>query len=133
MTALTQIGRELARLLSVADLLVRFVLGGAVVSVFAVIGELFEPKTFAGLFAAAPSVAIATLALTNAKHGPEATAISARWMLVASAALLLYGTCCVWVCRRKRIPIWLGAAASWLVWGATAYTSWWLLRGALAA
>ena len=115
------------------DLLVRFVLGGAVVSAFAAIGELFEPKTFAGLFGAAPSVAVATLALTYAKHGPQATTISARWMLVASAALLLYGACCVWVCRRGWIPVWLGAMASWLVWAATAYASWWLLRGVLVA
>jgi hypothetical protein len=115
----------------VTDLLVRFVLGGAVVSAFAAIGELFEPKTFAGLFGAAPSVAVATLALTYAKHGPDATAISAWWMLVASAALLLYGSCCVWICRRRSIPVWLGATASWLVWAATSYASWWMLRGAL--
>jgi len=32
------------------------------VSAFAVIGDLFKPKSFGGLFGAAPSVALATLA-----------------------------------------------------------------------
>lgn len=117
--------------MTVADLMLRFFLGGAVVSAFAAIGELFEPKTFAGLFGAAPSVAIATLALTYARLGPSATAISARWMLVASGALLFYGTCCIWACRRRWLPVWLGAMASWLVWGAAAYASWVALRGEL--
>jgi len=48
----------------VGELLVRFLVGGALVSVFALLGDLFEPKSFSGLFGAAPSVAIATLALT---------------------------------------------------------------------
>ncbi len=114
------------------DLLLRFFLGGAVVSAFAVIGELFEPKTFAGLFGAAPSMAVATLALTYAERGPAATAISARWMLVATAALVLYGTCCVWVCRRTWIPVRLGAIASWVVWGVTGGAFWLMLRGVSA-
>ena len=39
------------------------------VSLFAVLGDLFEPKTFGGLFGAAPSVALATLALSIHAHG----------------------------------------------------------------
>jgi len=117
----------------VPDLVLRFFIGGAVVSAFAAIGELFEPKTFAGLFGAAPSVAMATLALTYLKLGPSATSTSARWMLVATAALLVYGTSCVWACRRRWIPVWLGAIASWLVWGVTAFALWLALRGVLGA
>jgi hypothetical protein len=117
----------------VADLLVRFLLGGTVVSVFAAIGEVFEPKTFGGLFGAAPSVAIATLALTYVQRGPTAIVISVHWMAVATVALVVYGTCCVWLCRYRRIPVWLGAIASWLVWAATAGASWWVLRGVFAS
>jgi hypothetical protein len=115
-----------------ADMLLRFLIGGAVVSAFAALAELFEPKTFAGLFGAAPSVAIATLSLTYVGLGPSATGTSARWMVVGTAALFVYGSCCVWVCRRQRIPVWLGAVASWLVWGVTAYALWLALRGTLA-
>jgi hypothetical protein len=45
----------------VSQIFIRFLVGGAVVSVFAVIGDLLKPKSFAGLFGAAPSVALATL------------------------------------------------------------------------
>ena len=51
------------------NLLVRFVFGGIAVSMFALTGDLFRPKSFAGLLGAAPSVAIATLALTVAQDG----------------------------------------------------------------
>ena len=39
----------------------RFLVGGLVVSFFAMIGGALKPKSFAGLFAAAPSVALATI------------------------------------------------------------------------
>ena len=127
------VGRGLAPRESVTDLLLRFFIGGTVVSAFAAIGQLFEPKTFAGLFGAAPSIATATLALTYVERGRAATATSAQWMAVATAALFLYATCCVWACRRRRIPVWLGAVASWVVWGAAAVALWWMLRGVLVA
>ena len=48
------------------ELFLRFAIGGIVVSAFAVLGDSFKPKSFAGLFGAAPSLALATLALTIA-------------------------------------------------------------------
>jgi hypothetical protein len=45
------------------ELVFRFFIGGCIVSIFAVIAEVLKPKGFAGLFAAAPSVALATLGL----------------------------------------------------------------------
>jgi hypothetical protein len=50
-------------------MIVRAVLGGFVVSSFALLGDVLKPKSFAGLFGAAPSVALATLALAVHKHG----------------------------------------------------------------
>jgi hypothetical protein len=49
-----------------SQILIRFFVGGAVVSAFAILGDLLKPKSFAGLFGAAPSVALATLGLTVA-------------------------------------------------------------------
>ncbi len=46
-----------------AQYLFRFLVGGAIVSVFACLGDVLKPKSFAGLFGAAPSVALATLGL----------------------------------------------------------------------
>ena len=60
------------------DLLWRFLLSGAIVSLFALLGEVLRPKRFAGIFGGAPSVALATLALTAAKSGPSIAALEAR-------------------------------------------------------
>jgi hypothetical protein len=42
-----------------SELLLRFAIGGIVVSAFATLGDVFKPKSFAGLFEAAPSLALA--------------------------------------------------------------------------
>jgi hypothetical protein len=39
-------------------LVFRFVVGGVVMSIFAILGDLLKPKSFAGLFGAAPSVGL---------------------------------------------------------------------------
>jgi hypothetical protein len=42
----------------------RFLVGGIAVSAFAALGDTLRPKSFAGLFGAAPSIALATLLIT---------------------------------------------------------------------
>jgi uncharacterized membrane protein (GlpM family) len=116
----------------IGELVLRFVLGGAVVSAFAAIAEVFEPKSFSGLFGAAPSVAITTLTLTYLSGGAEATATAARWMLVATPAMLMYSTCCVVACRHERVPVALAALAAWGVWLAVALGLYGALRGEVA-
>lgn len=114
------------------EVILRFVLGGAVVSAFAAIAELFEPKSFSGLFGAAPSVAIATLALTYHSGGAPAMATAARWMLIATPALLVYCVCCVVACRHRGVPVWLVATLAWLVWLAAALALWFALHEVVA-
>lgn len=53
------------------DIIVRFLIGGLIVFAFSLVSDLFKPKTFAGLFGAAPSVALATLAPTVMKEGKK--------------------------------------------------------------
>lgn len=110
--------------------MVRFLLGGAVVSLFAVTAETLKPKTFAGLFGAAPSVAIATLALAYCKQGGDHVAIEGRSMLIGSAALLVYSAACVAMTKRKEVPVWLGALLNWTAWAAVAFGCWAALHGA---
>src|SRR5277367_3059524 len=83
------------------QILVRFLIGGAVVSVFALIGDVLKPKSFAGLFGAAPSVALATLGLTIAADGKLYAAIEARSMIVGALAFCAYATLCSWLMVRK--------------------------------
>jgi hypothetical protein len=51
------------------ELFIRLVVGGTVVSFFAVLGDLLKPKSFAGLLGTRLSVALATLSLTVLKDG----------------------------------------------------------------
>jgi hypothetical protein len=55
--------------------LIRFFAGGLMVSAFAAVGDVVRPKSFAGLFGAAPSIAIATLLIALLKQGPSYIAI----------------------------------------------------------
>ena len=109
------------------EILVRFLIGGAVVSVFAVVGDLLKPKSFAGLFGAAPSVAIATLGLTVATEGAAYAASEARSMMAGAIAFFAYASFVSWVLMRYKpaalwvticsIPLWLGVAFGlWYVW-----------------
>jgi hypothetical protein len=82
------------------QILIRFLVGGAVVSVFAIIGDLLKPKSFAGLFGAAPSVALATLGLTVASEGTSYAAAEARSMMAGSIALFAYASFVSWVMMR---------------------------------
>jgi len=108
----------------IAELAVRFAIGGLVVSLFAVAGEMFEPKTFAGLFGAAPSVGIATLTLAYLHEGRPYVAVSTRSMLIGCVGLLVYTAACVAATKRERIPVWLGTGLTWAAWGAVAFAAW---------
>jgi hypothetical protein len=69
-----------------SEILIRFFIGGAVVSAFVNVSDLLKPKSFAGLFGAAPSVALATLGLTAAREGASYAATEARSMMVRSTS-----------------------------------------------
>jgi uncharacterized membrane protein (GlpM family) len=78
------------------ELVLRFLVGGIVVSLFAMIGSALRPKSFAGLVGAAPSVALATLVLTVMKRGKPYAAIEARSMIVGAIGFFAYASL---VCR----------------------------------
>jgi uncharacterized membrane protein (GlpM family) len=102
------------------QLLIRFVVGGLIVSLFAVLSDVLKPKSFAGLFGAAPSVALATLGLTVVSNGKLYAALEARSMIVGALAFCLYAVLSSWLLMKKRIPaatatisglaLWLGLA-----------------------
>ena len=86
-----------------SQILIRFLVGGAVVSVFAIIGDLLKPKSFAGLFGAAPSVALATVGLTVATEGASYAATEARSMMAGAIAFTAYASCVSWVIMRYKL------------------------------
>jgi hypothetical protein len=99
-----------------SDLLIRFAAGGVIVCVFAAIGDVLKPKTFAGLFGAAPSVALATLGLTMIREGPWYAALESRSMIIGAFGFFAYSLCVTYLMSRYRlrclaitiicIPVW---------------------------
>ncbi len=110
-----------------AQYLFRFLVGGAIVSVFACLGDVLKPKSFAGLFGAAPSVALATLGLTVLAEGKAHTALESRSMIVGAASFFLYSWLCTWLMLRKKIDAAPATIGSLIVWLAAAMGTWALL------
>lgn len=111
------------------DLVLRFVIGGICVSTFALTGGVLKPKSFAGLFGAAPSVALATLSLTIASQGADYASLECRSMAIGALALGIY----YWVlCRlliKRRADTLTAAVSALLAWFLTAFGLWYgLLR-----
>jgi hypothetical protein len=94
------------------------------VTVFAMFGDLLKPKTFAGLFGAAPSVALATLSLTILKHGKTYAAIEARSMILGSAALFVYCVLVMWLLKRGHLRTLAATSFAAVAWFVTAFGLW---------
>jgi hypothetical protein len=103
---------------------VRFVVGGLIVSVFALIGDTLRPKSFAGLFGAAPSVALATLGLTISMNGKPYAAQEARSMIAGSLALFLYALVTMWLILKWRLHAGAASVLAIAVWLAVALGAW---------
>src|SRR5579871_5972031 len=98
------------------ELALRFLVGGIVVSLFSMLGGALKPKSFAGLFGAAPSVALATLSLTVLKKGKPFAAIEAQSMILGAIAFFVYA---IVVCRmlmRRNSPVLATTSMCLLVW-----------------
>ncbi len=105
-------------------MLLRFLFGGAVVSAFASLGDVLEPKTFAGLFGAAPSVAIASLFLAVHQHGTTYGSHEGASMLLGAAAFFLYASVVSRVMLRAKWAALPVTALALLLWLATALGLW---------
>lgn len=102
------------------SLLIRFVVGGVVVSGFALIAEVLGPKSLARIFGAAPSVALATLGLTILTQGKSYAAEGSRSMIGRAIAFCGY-VCCglVWLAKGKS-SVMRVSVASLVLWLAVA-------------
>jgi uncharacterized membrane protein (GlpM family) len=112
----------------VNDLPLRFLLGGAAVSLFSAVAELFKPKTFSGLFGAAPAVALVSLGLTFAQRGHAVVQDLALGMMCGGIGFLAYACACVFTTSSSRIPVWASAGLCWAVWLLVAATAWVFVR-----
>lgn len=77
---------------------------------FALLSAGLSPKRFAGLFSAAPAVAIAGLMITLLDKGAHQAHESATGMLAGSAGMIAYAATAIPLLRRMRASAAAGAA-----------------------
>jgi len=109
------------------DLLARFLIGGTVVILFSILGDIFKPKSLGGIFAAAPTIALASLSLTAHQHGNAYISLEARSMICGALAFFVYACAVSFILMRYRPRSLVAAAALSPIWFAVAaslYTVW---------
>jgi uncharacterized membrane protein (GlpM family) len=106
------------------EVLLRFVVGGAVVSGFALMSEVLKPKSFAGLLGAAPSVALATLMLTVSTQGKEYASVEAKSMIFGAVAFFLYASLVSRLLIRRHLPVLSVTGLSLMLWLGCALGLW---------
>jgi Protein of unknown function (DUF3147) len=106
------------------QLLFRFAVGGIMVTLFALLADLLKPKSFAGLFGAAPSVALSTLGLTIFTDGKSYAALEARSMIVGALAFFLYACGCSYLMMKFKMPAIAATTSMLFVWLIFAVGAW---------
>jgi len=107
-----------------SEIFFRFLIGGAIITGFAVLGDLFKPKSFAGVFAAAPSLALVTIALTIPKEGVAYIGVEARSMLAGAVGFAVYASASSYVLMRWRVSAPIVAFGFLLIWFAVSCSLW---------
>jgi hypothetical protein len=107
-----------------SEVFVRFLLGGLFVSAFAILGSLFKPTSFGGLFGAAPSVALATLALAISKHGKAYAANECRSMMAGAVGLCVYSILVGQLLARFRLSALAATLSALPLWFLAVFTLW---------
>ena len=111
------------------EIVIRFFIGGAVVSGFAVISDLLKPKSFAGLFGAAPSVALASLVLCALTQPRINAVLEARSMMLGAVALFVYALAVSYLLLRFKVAALPVALSALLLWTGVAVGLWYAVLG----
>ena len=111
------------------EYVVRFLVGGAAVSAFAMLGDVLRPKSFAGLFGAAPSVALATLGIAVYQHGATYAGSQGLSMMAGAIALGIYSVVVCHLLVRAQLRALPATLLSLVVWLIVACGIWILAGG----
>lgn len=90
----------------VVTTIVQALAGGTLVVAFALVGQAVEPKRFAGLFSAAPSIAIAGLVVTVVASGDGQASKASLGMMLGAAGFVAFSSLV------RPLLVRMGAAAS---------------------
>jgi hypothetical protein len=104
-------------------LVLRGLAGGTLVVVFALVGEIISPKAFAGLFSAAPSVALASLAITIIFQTQSRAHQNSVGMVVGGVAMT--AGCVLATVAIPRVRALWATAGAWCSWGAVGLGLYW--------
>jgi uncharacterized membrane protein (GlpM family) len=97
-------------------LILKGVAGGMLVVAFALLSEGLSPKRFAGLFSAAPAVALAGLSIVVLDKGAHDAHQNAVGMIAGGAGMVAYAALAVSLLRRMRASrAALVALSAWFV------------------
>jgi len=88
--------------------------GGLFVAAFAVLGELLQPKRFAGIFGASPAVALANLLAIALIEGDTSARSAAGGMVIGAVAFVV--ACLAAIPAVRRWGAVRGSAILWAVW-----------------
>jgi Protein of unknown function (DUF3147) len=103
------------------DYLLRFIAGGIAVSAFAALGDAIRPRTFAGVFGAAPSIALATILIALSAQGAHFVAIEARSMVLGALAMAVYSWATRLLIRKFQMSSLAETMTALVVWSAAAF------------
>jgi uncharacterized membrane protein (GlpM family) len=99
--------------------------GGGLVVVFALLSDVLLPKTFSGLFSAAPSIAMASLLVSAFASGHAKAATAAEGMIAGAAGMVGYCIAASYLVERFGSVV--GSAMAWLAWLACAAAVYWFM------
>jgi hypothetical protein len=106
----------------------KFLAGGIVVVLFAVVSESFQPKRFAGLFSAAPSVLLASLIVTVLLKGTASASLIVSGAVAGGVGLVAYALVSAWAVNRFKGLA--GSLVSLLPWAVVSLVAYLVLMGA---
>lgn len=103
---------------------VNAIAGGCLVVAFSLLSDVLKPKTFAGLFSAAPSVALASLGLTALVMDTGKAAVAAAAMVAGAVGMVAF--CALAMVLEQKVGAIVSSALAWVTWAAAAGASFWL-------
>lgn len=108
----------------ILHLVIRFVLGGMLVSAFAIIGDVVRPQSLAGIFGAAPSVALVSLTLALLTENTAKASQDGHAMLAGAIALFVYSAVVLHLVWHRRWQTMIAASTGLLLWLGVAFALW---------
>ncbi len=108
--------------MELGSLALKALVGGALVVVFSLVGESIRPRRLAGVTSAAPSIALASLAITLVASGVASARSLSLGMIAGAIALTAW--CLVGATLVRRFGALKGSAGATGVWCVVAFALW---------